>query len=92
MYVAELWRYPIKSMAGERVTEIQVDELGFAGDWKVLVRGANGHVIISRTHHKLLSLKGTLGSDGQPLISGQSRNSPEALALVRSAVGADVRE
>ncbi len=89
MYVKELWRYPVKSMAGERVTQIQVGELGFADDRKVLVRAGNGHVVTSRTHHQLLGLKGTLGADGQPQISGHVWDSPEALALVRKAVGAD---
>ncbi len=89
MYVKELWRYPVKSMAGERVTQIQVGELGLADDRKVLVRDGNGRVVTSRTHHQLLGLKGTLGADGQPQISGQVWNSPEALALVRKAVGAD---
>ena len=89
LYVKELWRYPVKSMAGERVTQIQVGELGLADDRKVLVRGSNGRVITSRTHHQLLGLKGTLGADGQPQISGHVWNSPEALALVRKAVGAD---
>ena len=87
MYVKEIWRYPVKSMAGERVTGIQIDTAGLAGDRKVLVEGPNGRVITSRTHHLLLGLKGTLGADGQPRISGHLWNSPEALALVRNAVG-----
>jgi uncharacterized protein len=89
MFIKELWRYPVKSMAGERVTQIQVGELGFADDRKVLVRAGNGRVLTSRTHHQLLGLKGTLGADGQPQISGHVWDSPEALALVRKAVGAD---
>ena len=89
MYVKELWRYPVKSMAGERITQIRVDKLGLADDRKVLVRGANGGVITSRTHPQLLGLKGTLGADGQPRISGHIWNSSEALALVRKAVGVD---
>ncbi len=89
MFIKELWRYPVKSMAGERVTQIQVGELGFADDRKVLVRAGNGRVLTSRTHHQLLGLKGTLGADGQPQISGHVWDSPDALALVRKAVGAD---
>jgi uncharacterized protein YcbX len=89
MFIKELWRYPVKSMAGERVTQIQVGELGFADDRKVLVRAGNGHVLTSRTHHQLLGLKGALGADGQPQISGHVWDSPEALALVRRAIGAD---
>src|SRR5437879_8124814 len=70
MHVKEIWRYPVKSMAGERLSGVQIDKLGVAGDRKVLVRGGNGHVVTSRTHHQLLGLKGTLGADGQPQISG----------------------
>ena len=32
MFVKELWRYPVKSMAGERIPETKVGELGFAGE------------------------------------------------------------
>ena len=87
MYVKELWRFPAKSMAGEKLTEARLDENGIAGDRKVLVRGPNGHVITSRTHHKLLGLKGTIGADGEPRISGHIWNTREALKLVKAAVG-----
>lgn len=87
MFVKELWRFPAKSMAGEMLSEVHLDENGIAGDRKVLVRGPNGHVITSRTHPKLLGLKGTIGADGKPRISGQIWNSPEALKLVNAAVG-----
>jgi uncharacterized protein len=87
VHVQELWRYPIKSMAGEPLTEAVIDELGIAGDRKVLVRGGNGRVITSRTRPKLLGLKGTNRADGVAQISGHIWNSPEALALVRTAAG-----
>jgi uncharacterized protein YcbX len=32
MRVLELWRYPVKSLQGERLTEAAVDALGIAGD------------------------------------------------------------
>jgi len=87
VYIKELWRYPAKSMAGERLTQVRMGELGFEGDRKVLVRSGNGRLLTSRTHHQLLGLRGTLGPDGQALISGHPWNSEEALALVRNAVG-----
>ncbi|HVI16171.1 MAG TPA: MOSC N-terminal beta barrel domain-containing protein [Pseudolabrys sp.] len=37
MFVKEIWRYPVKSMAGERVREADVGKLGIAGDRTVLV-------------------------------------------------------
>ena len=87
MQVQELWRYPIKSLTGERLADAVVDELGIAGDRTVLVTGRNGRVVTSRTHPKLLGLKGTTGADGVPHISGHAWNSIEALALVRTAAG-----
>ncbi len=88
MFVKELWRYPVKSLAGERVKRIEVGRYGLAGDRTILVT-RHGRVITSRTHHRLLGLKGTLDKQGIPLISGHPWNSPNALALVRSAAGPD---
>jgi uncharacterized protein len=87
LYIKELWRYPVKSMAGERVIRVQINELGLNGDRNVLVQGADGRVLTSRTHHKLLGLRGTVGAEGQPLVSGHPWDSLEALALVRTAAG-----
>ena len=88
MFVKELWRYSVKSMAGERVTQIQLGPLGLAGDRTVMVR-RRGRVVTSRTDHRLLGLKVTLGDDGVPRISGHAWDSPEALALVKAAAGPD---
>lgn len=87
MHVKEIWRYPVKSMAGESLDRVHIDKLGLADDRKVLVRNANGRVLTSRTHHKLLGLQGSLGADGQPHIDGYLWNASEALALVRAAAG-----
>jgi uncharacterized protein len=91
MYIKEIWRYPVKSMAGERVTEIALDESGVAGDRKVIALGPIGRVLNSRYHPGPLGLKGTLGADGQPRIDGHPWDSPEALALVREATGVDAK-
>lgn len=90
MYVKELWRYPVKSMAGERVAAIDCGPLGLADDRRILVTGPKGRVVTSRTHPKLLGLKGSLSPEGIPLISGHLWTSNEALRLVRQATGANV--
>jgi uncharacterized protein len=87
MYVKEIWRYPVKSMAGERVSEIEAGETGLAGDRHVLVQGPHGRILTARTHPALLGLHGTLDAAGLARIDGHAWNSPEALALVRQAVG-----
>jgi hypothetical protein len=43
----------------------------------------------SRRQYRLLGLRGTLDRDGRPRINGHSWNSPDALALVKRAAGAD---
>ena len=88
MYVKEIWHYPVKSMAGERVGQSEVTAKGLALDRQVLVMSANGRMITSRTHPKLLGLKGTIGLDGEARISGHAWKSPEAKLLVENAVGA----
>ena len=40
--VAALWRYPVKSMVGERLTEAKVSERGFDGDRLYAVRDPDG--------------------------------------------------
>ena len=87
MYIKEIWRYPVKSMAGERLDHAALGPLGLENDRKVLVVRRDGHIVTSRTSPELLGLHATIGADGQPLIAGLAWNSPEALQLVRKTVG-----
>ncbi len=88
MFIQELWRYPIKSLAGERIPEARLTTLGVPSDRTILVL-RRGRVATSRTYPKLLGLHGTLGTDGVPRIDGHAWDSAAALELVRSAVGPD---
>jgi uncharacterized protein YcbX len=86
--VASLWRYPVKSLAGEPLASARLSEDGIPGDRIVHVRGPEG-VRTSRRHHRLLGLRATLGPDGAPLIDGRPWRGPEALAAVKAAAGDD---
>ena len=86
--ISGLWRYPVKTMAGEPVQEAELTANGIPGDRVVHVRGPEG-VRTSRRQHRLLGLKGTLGPDGQPLVNGLPWQSEAVLALVREAAGED---
>jgi MOSC domain-containing protein len=88
MFVDALWRYPVKSLAGERLAAAAIDSAGIAGDRIVRVRGPEG-VRTSRRHYRLLGLRGTLDADGQARINGYPWDSRDALALVKAAAGAD---
>ena len=88
LYVAGLWRYPVKTLAGERLSTAAVSLDGIPGDRVVWVRGPEG-VRTSRRHFRLLGLRGTSNPDGHALIDGHPWESPEALALVKRAAGDD---
>jgi len=90
LFVEQLWRYPVKSLAGEALGSADLSDDGVAGDRLVHVRGPEG-VRTSRRQHRLLGLRGTLAADGTPRINGTPWSSPEALALVREAAGDDAK-
>ncbi len=91
MHVAELWRYPIKSLGGEALAVADVTTGGIAGDRLVQVYGPRDRVVTARTHPGLLGLRARLGPDGDPWVDGRPWTSPEVLAAVRRAAGAAVR-
>lgn len=88
LHVAALWRYPVKSLAGEPLSTAVIGPDGVAGDRIVRVRGPEG-VRTSRRQYRLLGLRGTLDGDGRARINGLPWDSPEALALIKRAAGAD---
>lgn len=86
--VGALWRYPVKTLAGERLEVAELTAHGIPGDRVVHVRGPEG-VRTSRRHHRLLGLHATLGPDGEPLVDGLPWTSPVVLDRVRDAAGHD---
>jgi uncharacterized protein YcbX len=67
--VRELWRYPVKSMQGERCAELALDDHGFAGDrrWAV-VDHASGKTLTAKTVPELL-FAGARTHDGSVVIT-----------------------
>jgi len=86
VFVKELWRYPVKSLAGERLQRARVTPNGIEGDRVVHVRDGR-RVLTARTHPGLLGLSATLGVDGEPLIDGRPWTAPESAAAIRAAAG-----
>ncbi|HEY1539730.1 MAG TPA: MOSC N-terminal beta barrel domain-containing protein [Solirubrobacteraceae bacterium] len=85
-YVQQLWRYPVKSMAGEALERAEILEDGIAGDRHVVVCGPNG-LLTSRTKPRLLALHATIGGDGEPLVERLPVSSAQVGALVQGAAG-----
>lgn len=86
MHIAAIWRYPVKSMAGERLQTAEMTSAGLVGDRIVQVYDGQGRIVTARRYPRLLRLRATLGPDGEPLVDGLPWNSREVAARVEAAV------
>jgi uncharacterized protein YcbX len=91
MKLVELWRYPVKTMAGERLERARIGPLGIEGDRVVHVEDEDGNVLTSRAHPRFLGHRGTWGSDGEPLVDGRAWKSAEVAAEVEAIGGRNAR-
>ena len=85
MNISEIWRYPVKTMAGEKLKQAVVGPLGIEGDRIVHVEDGTGHVITSRSHPAFLGHRATLGAGGEPLVDGRPWTDAEVAADVKAA-------
>lgn len=66
VHVAELWRYPVKSLQGERVTAAELTPHGLAGDRRwALFDLETGIGLTARRHPELLHASARLRDDGE---------------------------
>ena len=91
MWVQEIWRYPVKSMAGESLEQAEVSEHGIEGDRILQVRNSGGRILTARTRPALLRHHGTLGPDGEPLVDGRPWRAADVAGEVEAAAGAGTR-
>ncbi len=87
MTVAEIWRYPVKSMGGEKLERASLSDLGIAGDRVVHVEDAGGRFMTARTHPGLLGHHANLNSAGEPTVDGLLWTDPKVLQYVVDAAG-----
>jgi uncharacterized protein YcbX len=91
VHVSEIWRYPVKSMAGERLDEVEVGPLGLRGDRVIHIETEHGRVITARTHPRLLGHRARLDAHGEPLVDGRAWSDARVVATVRRIVGNSAR-
>jgi uncharacterized protein YcbX len=87
VHIVEIWRYPVKTMAGEKLQRARLGSLGIDGDRVVHVENAHGRVITSRSHPRFLGHRGSLGLQGAILVDGRPWDSPEVAAEVVEIAG-----
>jgi uncharacterized protein YcbX len=68
--IAELWRYPVKSLLGERLPRLNLVDDGVEGDrlWGILDLG-DGRILTARREPRLLFATSRLGAGDAPEIS-----------------------
>lgn len=91
MNLVQIWRYPVKSMAGERMKSARIGHLGIEGDCVVHVEDADGHVVTARTHHRLLGHPARLNESGEPVVGHLLWSDSKVRADVEDIVGPGAR-
>lgn len=88
MHIAEIWRYPVKSMAGELLAVATLDGGGIDGDRRLHVEDRRGRAITARTHPRLLGHRARTADDGTVLVDDRPWYDPEVAAAVAISAGA----
>jgi uncharacterized protein YcbX len=89
--IKEIWRYPVKTMAGEKLQRAAIGPLGVEGDRVVHVEDPGGRVVTSRSHPRFLGHKGALDANGDVLVDHRRWNSPDVAADVVDIAGPGAR-
>lgn len=91
MRVQEIWRYPVKSMAGEQLESADFTAAGIAGDRVIQVRNAAGRIITARTRPLLLQHRATTDSANHVLVDGRPWTADDVAREVEAAAGDGTR-
>jgi len=89
--LAEIWRYPVKSMAGEQLAGTELRKDGIEGDRVVQAWDERNRILTARTKPGLLGHRATIGEDGEPRVDGLPWADPEVTRRVEAAAGRGVR-
>lgn len=90
MRVAELWRYPVKSLRGERLERATLLADGFEGDRLVRLEDGRG-LLTARRKQRLVGVPSSVGDDGEALVEGASWSSAAAAERIRELAGDEAR-
>jgi uncharacterized protein YcbX len=90
MRLAEIWRYPVKSMAGEQLAEAELTREGVAGDRLLQVR-LGDRLITARTRPRLLGHRARLDPHGEILVDDRPWRDPSVAADIELAAGPGAR-
>jgi uncharacterized protein len=87
MLIKEIWRYPVKSMAGEMLDSAEITMNGIADDRIIQVRNASGRLFTARTRPGLLRHSAVLKANGDVLVDGRPWDAQDVAVDVEKAAG-----
>ena len=93
--VAELWRFPVKSMQGERVDRLELGPGGATGDRRYgLIDGASGNLLSAKSVPALLTARARTEGDAVVIVLPDGRElgaaDPDVSAVLSSWLDRDV--
>jgi uncharacterized protein YcbX len=91
MHLAEIWRYPVKSMGGEALPEAVLGPLGIQGDRELYVVDEPGDIVTSREKPRLLLHRAAIGVSGEPTVDGLLWTDIKVAQCVAAAAGESAR-
>jgi uncharacterized protein YcbX len=91
MFIQEIWRYPVKSMAGEPLDASQLTVHGIEGDRILQVRNAAGRILSARTRPALLRHGAVLDDAGEVKVDGRNWQDASVALDVENAAGKGAR-
>src|SRR5262245_20601389 len=91
MVVEEVWRYPVKSMAGGRRGAARLHRRGIRGDGRLPAERAGALWLAARSHTQLLVFHARMNGDGGPLVDQLAWSSEQIQREVEGVVGPGAR-
>jgi uncharacterized protein len=85
--VTEIWRYPVKTMAGEKMQHAVLGPLGIERDRVIHVEDARGRVTTSRSHPRFLGHKASVTAAGEVMVDQGPWDGSEIAAEVEDIAG-----
>lgn len=85
MWLDQIWRFPVKSMAGERIAVAELTANGIVGDRNVIAVDSRRRSVNARKHGRMLGMHATVSVDGDVLVDGRLWSDPAVTQRLREA-------
>jgi MOSC domain-containing protein len=89
--IGDIWRYPVKSMAGERLDATELTDSGIPGDRVLYVLDGRGEIVSARTAPRLLGHHASIDESGEVTVDGLPWQDARVTAKVTAAAGPGAR-